>query len=152
MSERQSSSRARRIGRRAFLGTVPAVVAAGVAAPTLSGRLRHGRQGRPPGPPDSRPRRVGFGVDALKGAEKVFGVDFTDAEEEMALRGVSRNLDSYERCASSTSRSTPSRRSRSRPTCRANAQARRHAGRETAEARRARSRARRTSRTSRSCR
>jgi Asp-tRNA(Asn)/Glu-tRNA(Gln) amidotransferase A subunit family amidase len=29
-------------------------------------------------------------------AEKIFGVDFTDPEEEMALRGASRNLSSYE--------------------------------------------------------
>jgi Asp-tRNA(Asn)/Glu-tRNA(Gln) amidotransferase A subunit family amidase len=35
MSEHRSSSRGRRIGRRAFLGTVPAVVAAGGAAPAL---------------------------------------------------------------------------------------------------------------------
>ena len=37
-----------------------------------------------------------FGKDALKCAEQIDGLHFTDAEEEMALAGVSRNLDSYE--------------------------------------------------------
>ena len=29
-------------------------------------------------------------------AEKLFGIEFTDAQEAMALNGVNRNLDSYE--------------------------------------------------------
>ena len=32
----------------------------------------------------------------LKCAEQIDGLHFTDAEEEMAAAGVSRNLDSYE--------------------------------------------------------
>ena len=37
-----------------------------------------------------------FGKDVLKCAEQIDGLQFTDAEEELALSGVSRNLDSYE--------------------------------------------------------
>jgi Asp-tRNA(Asn)/Glu-tRNA(Gln) amidotransferase A subunit family amidase len=37
-----------------------------------------------------------FGKDVLKCAERIDGLSFTDAEEEMAVGGVSRNLDSYE--------------------------------------------------------
>jgi Asp-tRNA(Asn)/Glu-tRNA(Gln) amidotransferase A subunit family amidase len=37
-----------------------------------------------------------FGKDALKGAEQIAGLQFTDAEEDAALNGVRRNLDSYE--------------------------------------------------------
>ena len=34
--------------------------------------------------------------EVLECGEKIFGVDFTDAEEEQALAGVNRNLDTYE--------------------------------------------------------
>ncbi len=74
---------ARSMGRRKFLSVVPAALAAGVAAPALA------QQGQPQEPPH-------FGKDALKGAEQIFGLDFHDAEEDMMLRGVSRNLDAYE--------------------------------------------------------
>jgi Asp-tRNA(Asn)/Glu-tRNA(Gln) amidotransferase A subunit family amidase len=96
MSERTSSSRGRRIGRRAFLGTVPAAVAAGVAVPALAGQAT-----TPPAPsPAAQARQAGtplhFGTDTLKSAEKVIGLKFKETEEEMMLPGVNRNLDSYE--------------------------------------------------------
>jgi Asp-tRNA(Asn)/Glu-tRNA(Gln) amidotransferase A subunit family amidase len=94
MDERRSSSRGRRIARRTFLGTVPAAVAVGVAAPALSG------QGTPPPAAAAAAQQADtalhFGIDTLKSAEKVIGLTFKDAEEEMMLRGVNRNLDSYE--------------------------------------------------------
>ncbi|HEX7484736.1 MAG TPA: amidase, partial [Vicinamibacterales bacterium] len=95
MDERKSSSRGRRIARRTFLGTVPAAVAVGVAAPALSG------QGTPPpaaaaAAAQQADTALHFGIDTLKSAEKVIGLTFKDAEEEMMLRGVNRNLDSYE--------------------------------------------------------
>jgi Asp-tRNA(Asn)/Glu-tRNA(Gln) amidotransferase A subunit family amidase len=37
-----------------------------------------------------------FGKDVLKCAEQIDGLSFTDAQEELAVSGVSRNLDSYE--------------------------------------------------------
>jgi Asp-tRNA(Asn)/Glu-tRNA(Gln) amidotransferase A subunit family amidase len=72
------------VGRRRFLKAVPAAVAASVAIPTAVRAQRGG--GAPPK----------FGTDVLKCAEQVDGLHFTDAEDEMALGGVSRNLDSYE--------------------------------------------------------
>jgi Asp-tRNA(Asn)/Glu-tRNA(Gln) amidotransferase A subunit family amidase len=35
-------------------------------------------------------------TDTLDCAEKIFGIDFTSAEEEQAVRGVNRNLESFE--------------------------------------------------------
>ena len=37
-----------------------------------------------------------FGKDVLKCAEQLDGLHFSDAEEELAAAGASRNLDSYE--------------------------------------------------------
>src|SRR5258707_1954948 len=72
------------IGRRRSLKAVPAAVAATVAAPSLVRAQRGG--GAPPK----------FGKDVLKCAEQIDGLHFTDAEEELAAAGASRNLDSYE--------------------------------------------------------
>src|SRR5580704_6979919 len=74
----------RNIGRRRFIRAVPAAVAATVALPTLARGQRGG--GAPPK----------FGKDALKCAEQLDDLHFTDAEDEMAVGSVSRNLDSYE--------------------------------------------------------
>src|SRR5882724_12593061 len=70
--------------RRRFLVSVPAALAAGVALPKIAGAQRGG--GAPPK----------FAKDALKCAEQIDGLHFTDAEEDMALGPASRNLDSYE--------------------------------------------------------
>jgi Asp-tRNA(Asn)/Glu-tRNA(Gln) amidotransferase A subunit family amidase len=72
----------KQIGRRRFIKAVPAAIAAGVAAPALAQR----GGGAPPK----------FGKDVLKCAEQIDGLHFTDAEEELAAAGASRNLDSYE--------------------------------------------------------
>jgi Asp-tRNA(Asn)/Glu-tRNA(Gln) amidotransferase A subunit family amidase len=66
--------------RRRFLRAVPAAVAGSLAAPALA------RQ--------DQERRIG--KDTLECGEKIFGVDFTDAEEEQALARVNRNLDAFE--------------------------------------------------------
>jgi Asp-tRNA(Asn)/Glu-tRNA(Gln) amidotransferase A subunit family amidase len=73
------------VGRRRFLKTVPAAVAASVTIPAAV-RAQRDAGGAPPK----------FGKDALKCAEQIDGLQFTDAEEDMALGGASRNLDSYE--------------------------------------------------------
>ena len=70
--------------RRRFIKAVPAAVAAAV---TLPAAVRAQRGGAAP------PK---FGTDVLKCAEQIDGLRFTDAEEEMAVGGVSRNLDSYD--------------------------------------------------------
>ena len=75
------STDATRQARRRFPENVPAAVVAGLAAPAIAtadaGTAAH-QQGR------------------LDCAEKVFGIDFTDADEEQALAGVNRNLASFE--------------------------------------------------------
>jgi Asp-tRNA(Asn)/Glu-tRNA(Gln) amidotransferase A subunit family amidase len=83
MKDHRSSSSGSKvsIGRRRFLRSVPVALAAGMAAPALA-------------QPQQEPAR--FGKDALNAAEQVFGIDFHDAEGEMMLRGVSRNLEAYE--------------------------------------------------------
>ena len=69
--------------RRRFLKAVPAAVAGGLVVPALA---------QPPA--QEQTRRIS--KDMLECGEKIFGVDFTDAEEEQALTGVNRNLDTYE--------------------------------------------------------
>ena len=67
------------MNRRRFFS---ALLAAGAAAPALAQQ------------PSSAPQRI----DRLRldAAESLFGVDFNEAEEQMALGSVNRNLDSYE--------------------------------------------------------
>ncbi len=69
--------------RRRFLKAVPAAVAGGLALPALA---------QPPA--QEQARRIS--KDVLECGEKIFGVDFSDAEEEQALTGVNRNLDAFE--------------------------------------------------------
>lgn len=68
--------------RRRFLKVLPAAVAGSLAAPVLAQQAQQA------------PPRVDKAT--LDCAEKVFGIDFTDAEEEQMARGVSRNLDTFE--------------------------------------------------------
>jgi Asp-tRNA(Asn)/Glu-tRNA(Gln) amidotransferase A subunit family amidase len=74
-------------GRRRFIQRVPAAVAVGAmgVAQGLSSAVWAQQNARP-----------GPGKDALKCAEQLVGLQFTDAEEEMAAQGASRNLDSYQ--------------------------------------------------------
>jgi Asp-tRNA(Asn)/Glu-tRNA(Gln) amidotransferase A subunit family amidase len=76
-----SDARRARMRRRRFLQTVPAAVAGSLAVPGLAQQ-------------QDQPRRIS--KETLECGEKIFGVDFTDAEEEQALTGVNRNLDTYE--------------------------------------------------------
>ncbi|MEO8075855.1 MAG: amidase, partial [Acidobacteriota bacterium] len=72
----------RGVPRRRFLAAIPAAVAGSLAAPALA------RQ-QPPAPPR-------IDTSTLDCAEKIFGVDFTDAQEEQAASGVNGNLASFE--------------------------------------------------------
>ena len=69
------------MNRRRFFSTLTSAFAAGAAAPALAQQ--------PAAPPK---------IDRLRldAAESIFGVDFTEAEEQMALGSVNRNLDSFE--------------------------------------------------------
>jgi Asp-tRNA(Asn)/Glu-tRNA(Gln) amidotransferase A subunit family amidase len=70
------------VRRRRFLKAVPAAVAGSLAAPALARQAQE-------------PRRIT--KETLECGEKIFGVDFTEAEEEQALNGVNNNLETYER-------------------------------------------------------
>jgi Asp-tRNA(Asn)/Glu-tRNA(Gln) amidotransferase A subunit family amidase len=72
--------RPRGVARRRFLAAIPAAVAGSLAAPVIA------RQ--------QAPSRIEPAT--LDSAEKIFGVDFTDAEEQAAAAGVGRNLSSFE--------------------------------------------------------
>jgi Asp-tRNA(Asn)/Glu-tRNA(Gln) amidotransferase A subunit family amidase len=72
--------RPREMRRRRFLAAIPAAVAGGFAVPAVA------RQ-------QAQPRVDPATLDC---AEKVFGVDFTEAEEQQAAAGVGRNLSSFE--------------------------------------------------------
>src|SRR5215204_4805525 len=72
-----SDSLCSHMNRRRFFSTL---LAAGAAAPALAQQ-------------PAAPRIDRLRLDA---AESLFGVDFTEAEEQMALQSVNRNLDSYE--------------------------------------------------------
>jgi Asp-tRNA(Asn)/Glu-tRNA(Gln) amidotransferase A subunit family amidase len=75
-------SRPRGVQRRRFLTAIPAAVAGSFAAPVLARQQAQA------------PSRVD--PSTLDCAEKIFGVDFTDAEEQAAAAGVGRNLTSFE--------------------------------------------------------
>ena len=70
-----------RLARRRFLKTVPAAVAAGLAAPSLAQQAQEQR----------------ISKDALDCAEKITGIDFSDADQQQALGGVNNNLANFER-------------------------------------------------------
>lgn len=67
------------VARRRFLKAIPAAVAGGLAMPALA-QEQTGR----------------ISKEILDCGEKIFGVDFTDAEEQQALAGVNRNLSAFE--------------------------------------------------------
>lgn len=71
------------MNRRRFFSTLTTVFAAGAAAPALAQQ--------PSAPSPQRIDRL-----RLDAAESIFGVDFNEAEEQMALGSVNRNLQSFE--------------------------------------------------------
>ena len=68
--------------RRRFLKALPAAVAAGLAAPALAQQQ------------EQAPR---INRETLDCAEKIFGIEYTEQEEQAALNGVNSNLQNYER-------------------------------------------------------
>ena len=70
-----------RAARRRFLKTMPAAVAAGLAAPVVARQAQEQRITR----------------ETLECAEKIIGIDFSDAEQQQALSGVNGSLANFER-------------------------------------------------------
>jgi Asp-tRNA(Asn)/Glu-tRNA(Gln) amidotransferase A subunit family amidase len=101
---KQKSKTKTDLDRRTFVKTLPALGVAGLAASTLPlSSLAQTPSPTPsptispaasPSPSPTPPPRIT--KEMLHTAEKLFGIEFTDAQEAMALNGVNRNLDSYE--------------------------------------------------------
>jgi Asp-tRNA(Asn)/Glu-tRNA(Gln) amidotransferase A subunit family amidase len=86
----------KKVARRDFVKLLPAMGVAGYV--TLKAPLDTAAQTASPTPtpvpsPTPAPRIT---KEMLKQAEKLIGIEFSDAQEAMALGGVNRNLDSYE--------------------------------------------------------
>jgi Asp-tRNA(Asn)/Glu-tRNA(Gln) amidotransferase A subunit family amidase len=71
-----------RAARRRFLKTVPAAVAATIAGPAIARQAQE-------------PQRIDKAT--LECAERIMGIDFSDAEQQAALSGVNTNLTNFER-------------------------------------------------------
>jgi len=88
------------LNRRAFVKLVPALGAAALATPHLN-IASAVAQGPSPSPtplpsPSPTPAPLRVTKDMLHQAEKLIGIELSDAQEAMALQNVSTNLDRYE--------------------------------------------------------
>ena len=100
--ESGAASQTSGLNRRTFVKFVPVLGAAALATPHLSiaSALAQGLSPSPsptslPSPsPTPAPLRVS--KDMLRQAEKLIGIELSDAQEAMALQNVSSNLDRYE--------------------------------------------------------
>jgi len=80
--------------RRAFVKLLPALGAAGITATQLPlDALAQTPSPTPSPSPTPAPRIT---KEMMHTAEKLMGIELTDAQEAMALGGVNRNLDAYE--------------------------------------------------------
>ncbi|HEV7799412.1 MAG TPA: amidase [Pyrinomonadaceae bacterium] len=91
---------AKDVSRRTFVKFVPVLGAAALATPHLSIATALA-QGPTPSPtlmasPSPTPAALRVTKDMLRQAEKLIGIEFTDAQEAMALQNASTNLDRYE--------------------------------------------------------
>ncbi|HSS21999.1 MAG TPA: amidase [Pyrinomonadaceae bacterium] len=83
------------VTRRTFVKFVPAIGAAALAAPNLNiAALAQSPTPTPSPSPTPAPLRVT--KEMLHEAEKLIGIELTDAQEIMALANVSTNLDRYD--------------------------------------------------------
>ncbi|MEP6568975.1 MAG: amidase [Acidobacteriota bacterium] len=93
-------SEAKNLNRRNFVKLVPALGAAALAAPHLNiaSALAQSPSPTPVAMPSPAPTPAPLRVtkDMLRQAEKLIGIELTDAEEAMALPNASSNLDRYE--------------------------------------------------------
>lgn len=94
------SSENKGLGRRTFVKLVPALGAAALTTPPLNvaKALAQTPSPIPPPSPSPSPTPAPLRVtkEMLRQAEKLIGIELTDAQEAMALQNVSTNLDRYE--------------------------------------------------------
>lgn len=97
--KKRKASNADPIDRRSFVKLVPALGTAVVVAP----HLKLSSLAQTPSPtatplpsPSPSPAPLRVSKEMLQHAEKLIGIELTDAQEAMALQNVSANLDRYE--------------------------------------------------------
>src|SRR5438128_956029 len=90
------NSKRQSINRRNFVKLLPAAGAAGLAVTKAPLSLFAQTPSATPTPLASPTPAPRITKEMLHNAEKIIGIDLTDKQEDMALPGVNRNLDSYE--------------------------------------------------------
>jgi len=87
-----------KVGRRNFVKLLPVLGAAGVVAAKmpLEALAQTATPAAVPAPSPSPTPPLRITKEMMHQAEKLIGIELTDAQEAMALGGVNRNLDSYE--------------------------------------------------------
>ncbi len=87
-----------KVGRRTFVKLLPALGAAGLTVSKLPlDALAQTASPTPvPSPSPSPTPAPRITKEMMRQAEKLIGIELTDAQEAMALGGVNRNLDAYE--------------------------------------------------------
>lgn len=94
MKKKKTSKK--RTSRRTFLKVLPALGAAGLTASKLPLDALAQTASPTPSPSPSPTPAPRITKEMMRQAEKLIGIELTDAQEAMALGGVNRNLDSYE--------------------------------------------------------
>ena len=102
VNETSAGSETKGLNRRTFVKLVPALGAVALVTPNLNvpSALAQGPTPTPsPSPipsPSPSPTPLRVSKDMLRQAEKLIGIEFTDAEEAMALSNANTNLERYE--------------------------------------------------------
>src|SRR5215203_3296878 len=86
----------RSVSRRTFVKALPALGAAGLTVSQLPLDALAQTPSPTPSPSPSPTPAPRITKEMMHQAEKLIGIELTDAQEAMALGGVNRNLDSYE--------------------------------------------------------
>src|SRR5438270_4653766 len=84
------------INRRNFVKLLPAAGAAGLAVSQMPLKALAQTATPSPSPRPSPTPAPRISKEMMHNAEKLIGIELTDAQETMALRGVNLNLDNYE--------------------------------------------------------
>ena len=92
----KTSSTSANVDRRTFVKLLPALGAAGLAASNLSLPAAAQTSTPTPSPSPSPTAAPRITKEMMHHAERLIGVELTDAQETMALPNVNRSLDSYE--------------------------------------------------------
>ena len=100
MKNKANRQRKQKLDRRTFVKTLPALGVAGLTASSFPlsslAQTPSPAPAQTPTPSPSPTPAPRITKEMMHTAEKLFGLELTDAQEAMAVGGVNRNLDSYE--------------------------------------------------------